>query len=188
MSQLKIDNSIHFPMPMGIVGTTYDNKPNFMAAAWITRANFNPPMVVVCIGNNHVTNPSIKENKEFSLSFPGKENIIETDYVGITSGKDVDKSKVFDLFYGELKKAPLIKNSLLTFSCKLVESTVLSTNTVFIGEVVEAWAEEEYYKKNTVDYKSGGAFILTMPDNNYWNIGENVGRAWAIGKQYKESH
>jgi hypothetical protein len=25
--------------------------------------------------------------------------------------------------------------------------------------------------------------MLTMPDNGYWRIGENVGRAWSVGKK-----
>jgi len=32
--------------------------------------------------------------------------VTATDYCGIKSGKKVDKSKIFELFYGELKTAP----------------------------------------------------------------------------------
>ena len=33
------------------------------------------------------------------------------------------------------------------------------------------------------DVKRIDPFTLTMPDNGYWRIGENVGKAWAIGKK-----
>ena len=34
-----------FPMPVVLIGTVTDGKPNFMTAAWITKLNSDPPMV-----------------------------------------------------------------------------------------------------------------------------------------------
>ncbi len=28
-------------------------------------------------------------------------------------------------------------------------------------------------------------FMLTMPDNRYWAVGEHVGDAWSIGRTYE---
>ena len=28
-------------------------------------------------------------------------------------------------------------------------------------------------------------FVLTMPDNGYWRVGEKVGDAWSVGKNLK---
>ena len=28
-------------------------------------------------------------------------------------------------------------------------------------------------------------FVLTMPDNGYWRLGANVGKAWVAGKTLK---
>jgi flavin reductase (DIM6/NTAB) family NADH-FMN oxidoreductase RutF len=44
-----------------------------------------------------------------------------TDYCGIVSGKNNDKSRIFDLFYGKLKTIPMIKDCPLNMECKLVE-------------------------------------------------------------------
>jgi flavin reductase (DIM6/NTAB) family NADH-FMN oxidoreductase RutF len=44
-----------------------------------------------------------------------------TDYCEIVSGKKNDKSRIFDLFYGELKTAPMIKDCPLNMESKLVE-------------------------------------------------------------------
>jgi len=30
-------------------------------------------------------------------------------------------------------------------------------------------------------------FMLTMPDNSYWTLGERVGEAWSMGKSLARS-
>jgi flavin reductase (DIM6/NTAB) family NADH-FMN oxidoreductase RutF len=52
----------------------------------------------------------------------------ETDYCGIRSGKEVDKSKIFDVFYGELETAPMINDCPVTAECTLTELIDMSTN------------------------------------------------------------
>jgi len=32
------------------------------------------------------------------------------------------------------------------------------------------------------DIKKINPFTLTMPDNQYWSVGENLGKAWDTGK------
>jgi len=28
-------------------------------------------------------------------------------------------------------------------------------------------------------------FLYPMPDNNFWSIGKQIGKAWSIGKDYR---
>ena len=40
MSKIKIDsNAFTYPMPMTLVGAMVNNRPNFLAVAWVTRGN-----------------------------------------------------------------------------------------------------------------------------------------------------
>jgi len=184
---IRIENNVFIPMPMAIIGTMHEGRPNFMAAGWNTRANANPPMIAVGIGQSHCTHDCIMESRSFSLNIPGNNLLVETDYVGIVSGKKTDKSAVFDVFYGENKNIPLIKNAVVALECKLVQAVELPTNTLFIGEIAVAWGKEEFLLKNSnPDYKKGKACFLTMPDNTYWSIGENLGKAWSMGNALKK--
>ena len=36
-------NVFMYPMPVTLLGTMVDKKPDFMALGWITRVNANPP-------------------------------------------------------------------------------------------------------------------------------------------------
>jgi flavin reductase (DIM6/NTAB) family NADH-FMN oxidoreductase RutF len=186
MGKVKIDvNSCLYPMPMTLVGAHVENRPNFLAIAWVARVNFRPPMIGATLGKIHYTNAGIHEHKSFSVNIPGMELMKKTDYCGIATGKTTEKFKLFDVFYGELPHAPMIRECPLCFECRLVQAVDLPTNTLFIGEIVSAYAEEGVLTNGQPDIKKINPFTLTMPDNVYWGVGEKVGDAWSIGKNLK---
>jgi hypothetical protein len=63
----------------------------------------------------------------------------------------------------------------------------LPLNTLFIGELLEVYTEERYMTDGKPDIKKMHPFTLTMPDNNYWEVGKNVGKAWNTGKKLKKN-
>jgi len=185
MEKIKIDNNAFiYPMPMAIAGSVVDGKANFMAVGWITRVNFKPPMIAIALGPHH-TNKGIEEHKVFSVNIPGVPLIEKTDYCGLVSGNKTDKSEIFDVFYGDLKSAPLIRECPVCMACKVYDQVKLPFNTLFIAEIVEAFSEEHYLTDGMPDVTKIRPFTLTMPDNNYWEVGKNVGKAWSIGKKLK---
>ncbi len=187
MEKIKIDiNAFVYPMPMTLVGATVENRPNFMAVGWVARVNAKPPLIGVALGKHHYTNVGIHENKSFSVNIPGMDLIEKVDYCGLVSGKNNDKSQLFDIFYGGLPKAPMIRQCPLCMECKLVNPVDLPTNTLFIGEIIGAYAEERFLTDGKPDVHKMNPFSLTMPDNNYWGVGNAVGKAWSIGKNFKK--
>ncbi|MBP7736053.1 MAG: flavin reductase family protein [Spirochaetes bacterium] len=186
MAHVQINTNTFIPMPMSIVGTMLNGKENFMAVGWVARVNAKPPMIAVGIGNSHATRDGIVETKAFSVNIPGARLMERTDYVGIVSGHNTDKSAVFDVFYGALKGAPLIREAAVCLECRLVQAVDLGTNSLFIGEITGAWGEESCLAGKSPDYQKAGAFFLTMPDNRYWAFGESIGKAWSDGKGYRK--
>ncbi len=166
---------------MVLVGAIVQEKANFMAVALVARVNSKPPLFAVALGPHH-TKRGIEENKQFSISIPDAELIEKTDYCGIVSGKKTDKSTLFKVFFGELDQAPLIEECPVCMSCSLFETVKLESNTLYIGEPKEVFTEEKYMTDGALDIKKVNPFTLTMPDNTYWSLGENIGKAWHIGK------
>jgi flavin reductase (DIM6/NTAB) family NADH-FMN oxidoreductase RutF len=70
--------------------------------------------------------------------------------------------------------------------CKLVKTVELPTNSFFIGEIVAAYSEERFLTDGVPDIKKINPFLLTMPDNGYWSVGELIGRAWSAGKSMRK--
>ncbi len=184
MSKTKIGNNVYFPMPVTLVGTVIQGKANFMTVAWVSRVNAQPPEVGVGINKSHATAKGIIANGTFSVCFPNRNLMVKTDYCGITSGKLIDKSKLFTLFYGDLDSAPLIEECPLCLQCKLKETREGESNFFFIGEIVAAYAEESCLKDGNIDPLQTDFLLLTMPDKYYWNLGEKLGEAWKVGKEY----
>ena len=176
-------NGFIYPMPVALLGTNIEEKANFMALGWIMRTNINPPLLAIALNKNHFTNKGIREQKTFSVNFSNKEIIEKVDYCGLVSGNKVDKSNLFEVFYGELKTAPMIKECPLSLECKLYDIYELPSHDLYIGEIVGTFTEEKYLTDGKIDIKKIDPAVLTMPDNNYWEIGENIGKAWNMGKK-----
>jgi flavin reductase (DIM6/NTAB) family NADH-FMN oxidoreductase RutF len=120
------------------------------------------------------------------VNVPTVEMVEVTDFTGLVSGTRVDKSKLFEVFYGELKAAPIIIQCPITMECKMVEVVSLPTNSFFIGEIVGIFSEERFLTEGKPDVKKVNPFLLTMPDNRFWSIGECVGKAWNAGSVLRD--
>lgn len=187
MKKIKIGNNPYLlPMPMVIVGSSIGKRPNFMAVAWVSRVNAKPALMSVAIGR-HATAQAIQHTGEYSINIPPVDLVKETDLLGIVSGSDFDKSSLFEIFYGSLRKAPMIRQCPVTMECKVVQAIELPVDVLFIGEVVEVWSEERFLSDGNPDVEKVKPFCLTMPDNRYWSVGNEVGRAWHDGLGLKDS-
>jgi flavin reductase (DIM6/NTAB) family NADH-FMN oxidoreductase RutF len=183
MDKINITTNTFVPMPVVLVGTQISGRANFMAVGWCSRANFSPPMIVCAIGNHHYTVKGIADTKSFSVNISSSGLLEKTDYCGIVSGEKTDKSQLFDIFYGSLKSAPMIRECPISLECRLVQTVPLPTNTLFIGEICAAYADGRVIKDGKPDYSKIDPLLLTMPDNHYWKMGECAGDAWSAGRK-----
>jgi flavin reductase (DIM6/NTAB) family NADH-FMN oxidoreductase RutF len=186
-NKIKINNNAFvYPMPMVLVGSKINGQANFMPVGWVARMNANPPLIGAAMGKRHFTNQGIHEHQEFSINIPDVKLITATDYCGLVSGQNTNKATVFDLFYGILNNSPMIKACPICMECKLVQTIDFPSNTLFVGEIINVYTEEKFLTDGKPDPIKIDPFTLTMPDNNYWSIGQQLGKAWNIGKNLKE--
>jgi flavin reductase (DIM6/NTAB) family NADH-FMN oxidoreductase RutF len=174
-----------YPMPVVLVGAIVKGKPNFLAIGWFVNAGYKPPKVAVVLNKAHYTNQGIKENKTFSVCIPSENMMEATDYCGLVSGSSVDKSRVFDVFYGKLKTAPMIADCPVSLECKLDKIVDTGQHEIFIGEVVSTYTEENYLTEGTVDLHKTKPFILLHKERTYYTLGEPKGKAFSVGKNFK---
>lgn len=185
MEKKKLGSNIFiYPMPVVLLGTKMGDKSNFMAVGWISRLNGNPPLLGIGINKTHLTNQLLRKNKKFSINFPPAKMVEKVDYCGITSGKNTDKSKLFNVYYGEMD-VPLIEECTLSLECQLKDIYEMETHDLFIGEIVSSYTEEKYISDGKMDMAKMDPLLLTMPDNNYWKVGEKTAKAWSIGRSLK---
>jgi flavin reductase (DIM6/NTAB) family NADH-FMN oxidoreductase RutF len=181
MEKIKINNNFgSLLMPVVLIGANVGGKANFFTCGWFTRINMKPNIWVFGCSKERHTLKGIKENKSFSINFPGIDLIDKTDYCGIISGKNENKSNLFKIFYGDLKTAPMIEECPLNFEFKLIEIKELPAGDMVLGEVEAIFSDND-----KIDITKINPFVLTMPDANYRGISSIVAKAWDTGKKIK---
>lgn len=176
-----------FPLPVVIVGANLEDKANFMTIAWCSVVENKPPMLSISASKAHYTNIGIRKNRTFSINIPSEDLVEATDFVGIKSGKEIDKSTIFQVFYGELKNAPMIKEAAINMECKVMN--IIDTgkgHEIFIGQVMQSYAEDEYMTDDILDISKIKPLIYATGQKSYWNLGTEIGNAWTIGRNYKK--
>ena len=176
-------DNICYPMPCSLVGVNVAGKATFLAVAWFSMVNVKPPYLMLALAKGHYSNPGITENGTFSVNIPSVSMAEATDFCGIVSGKKHDKSKVFEVFYGRLKTAPMIKECPYSLECRLVKNVELPGDELFIGEVVAAYTDERFMTGGVPDLVKMKPFILSMADRRYVALGDEIGKAWELGKK-----
>ncbi|XHH10091.1 MAG: flavin reductase family protein [Candidatus Bathyarchaeia archaeon] len=175
-------NSMIFPMPLGLVGVNVaDNRPNFTTVGSIASASLDPPMVSFSLNKVRYSNKFIIEKKVFSLNFPSANLAQKVDYCGLVSGEKIDKSQLFQVFYGSLPDVPMIKECPLCIECKLVAVIDLPKNELFIGQIVNSYTEQKYLTNGKPDTAKLGLCTLNFADSSYRAPGVAVGKAFCDG-------
>jgi flavin reductase (DIM6/NTAB) family NADH-FMN oxidoreductase RutF len=175
-----------YPMPTTLVGATVNSKPNFLTVAHVGILNHGTPQYLsIGLGKVHYSNAGILENRTFSICLPSEELIKETDYCGIMTGKKTDKAVLFDIFYGELKNAPMIRQCPINMELRLHEVLDYATHDIFIGELVQTYASEKVMSGDKIDIAKLRPLLFDMASVKYWSLGSAVGNCWNIGKALK---
>jgi flavin reductase (DIM6/NTAB) family NADH-FMN oxidoreductase RutF len=121
----------------------------------------------------------------FSVNVPSVDLVKETDYCGIATGPDVDKVKVcqFNVFYGKLDTAPLIDQCPVNLECKVVHILDLGSHDLIVGRIEETHVSDDCLTEGKPDVNKIKPLVYSA--NQYYALGENIGRAFNIGKELK---
>ncbi len=173
-----------YPTPTTLVGALVNGKPNFITIAHIGIMTMNH--ISLGIHKSHYTNAGIKENQIFSVCLPSEDLMVETDYCGIMTGKKTDKAAIFDVFYGELEKAPMIRECPICMECRLERIVDFEAHDVLVGDVVQTHVNPAVLQDGKVDIASVKPLLFDMASKHYWALGESIGLAWREGKKLKK--
>jgi flavin reductase (DIM6/NTAB) family NADH-FMN oxidoreductase RutF len=180
-----------YPVPIVLAGALVNNLPNFETLGDVGIMGIKPPLVYISSGQNHYTNQGILEYKTFSINVPTTELLVKTDYCGVASGNNVDKSKLFNVFYGELETAPMIRECPVNLECKVIKEFSIQHRQIFIGDVVQSYVTEEFINQSGEDQKIADMIkldpIIYALDNRYYKIGEIIGTGYQESKKFKQN-
>lgn len=175
-----------YPLPMVLVGANVNGKANYITVAYCGVVQHKPPLISVTLSKPHLTNKGIEESKSFSVNIPNTRMMRVTDFIGIYSGRKIDKSKLFTNFYGELGSAPMIQEAPVNIECKLKDVLDYQGSCkTYIGEIVETYSEKKFMKNGLLYMPKIDPFVFSIHTNFFFNIGRKIGQGWFSGLKYK---
>ena len=139
------------PVPVVMVTSRgKDGKDNVFTVGWVGTVCTKPPMLSISVRPERLSHKYISETMEFTVNLPTSKLTKAVDYVGVRSGKTVDKIKEmnFTMREGTNVSSPYIDECPVSIECKVKTVLQLGTHDCFIAEVVGS-----HVNKNLFDEK-----------------------------------
>jgi len=168
------DGNLLSPLPIALIGTLVEGRPNYCVVGYISPFNFGRH-VFFSLFKKRYTSRGVHENRAFSVNLPSEDLLERVNICGSQSGRDTDKSRLFDTFYGDLAAAPMIRECPLNMACEVAEFLDYDPNEGIIGRVVASYVDEGLLRDGVVDMKAARLFAWTLGgDFSYYCLGERL--------------
>lgn len=144
----------HFLITCGDI----ERKSNIIAVSFCMPVSKEPPLIACAIGKGTFSYELIKTTREFIVNVPSQELKPKIYYCGSHSGSQVDKFKETGFTQRPARKlrVPIIDECVAHMECKVIKQTRTGDKRLFIGEIIEAYADEAVVKrKRKVEYAKG---------------------------------
>ena len=178
-----------YPLPAALISCgTKPEEYNVLTISWLGTICTNPPMCYISVRPERHSYNIIKESKEFVINLTNEAMAFAADWCGVKSGKDFNKFEELKLLPAESKfvSAPYIKQSPLSIECKVKEIVPLGSHDMFIADVVNIWADEQYVNPKTGEFKLADAKLIAYSHGHYHKLGEEIGKfGWSVQKKKK---
>jgi flavin reductase (DIM6/NTAB) family NADH-FMN oxidoreductase RutF len=178
--------TIVFPTPVFLVGS-YDeqDRPNLMTVAWGGICCSIPPCVAISVREATYTYSNIMKTQAFTVGIPSAEQARVADYVGLFSGRDVDKFAAANLtaVRSELVHAPYAEDFPMSLECRVIQTVKIGLHTQFIGEILDVKCEETMLgEQGFPDIEKIKPMLFAPSNQAYYGTGEFLGQAFSIGR------
>jgi len=127
---------------------TGKEKANVMTASFVMPISFKPKYIAFSIAPQRHSFRSLQKNKEFTFNVCDEKMKEKAEVCGSYSGKDVDKFEIANLTKERAKfvRPPLIKESPISFECKVELSQLFGDHYLIVGKVVNEKIRRKKFK------------------------------------------
>lgn len=163
------------PVTVVLVSCGDMEKSDIVTIAWAGTVNSDPPMLSISVRRSRYSYELIKESGEFVVNLIDRDMVAVCDGCGVVSGRNVDKFKKFSLTKEpcEKIKAPAVSECPLSMECVVRERVELPTHVMFIAEIVNVRARDEWIRDGKLFMPEGQP--VGYVQNRYVSTGETLG-------------
>jgi flavin reductase (DIM6/NTAB) family NADH-FMN oxidoreductase RutF len=176
------------PTPTWAVGSyDEDGKPNAMIAAWGGICCSQPPCVTVSVRPGRHTYAGIMRHKAFTVSVCPEWLAAEADFLGIVSGRKVDKFAATGLtpVRSELVDAPYIDEFPLVVECAMIHSYELGAHVMLVGEIKDVKCDDDkLLEEKYPDLTKVLPLIYSPGAGTYHGVGPALAKGFSVGKKF----
>ncbi len=169
-----------YPVPAVLIVTRDEaGRDNVMTAAWAGTVCSDPVMVSVSVRKERHTHAALTQTGEFVMCLTTEKMAKVTDYVGVRSGRDMDKfSLPGDLhltrFPSRIVRAPGIEESPVCLECRVRQVLELGSHDMFVAEVVSTDIDDRYLDEKG-KFCLSKAGLLAYSHGEYYGLGRLLG-------------
>ncbi len=175
------------PVPAALVTCGTIDSPNVLTIGWTGIVCTRPPMTYISVRPERYSHDIIKSSGEFVINLTTSAMCRETDFCGVKSGKDINKIEKcgFHLSPAEKVGVPMIDECPVSLECKVTESKLLGSHTMFLAEIVGIDVDEKYIdSKGKLNLQQCG--LMAYAHGEYFALGRKLGDfGWSVRKKKK---
>lgn len=168
-----------YPLPAVMVscGSTPEQH-NIITIAWTGTIATNPPTCYVSIRKSRYSHQIIKQTGEFVINLTNAALAKQTDWCGVKSGRDYNKFQEMKLtpVKAQTVAAPIIGESPLAIECKVLEIKEMGSHDMFIAEVLNVSANNEFFNPDSGEFDLEKAKMLAYSHGFYYELGQKIGK------------
>lgn len=179
----------NYPMltqcPIVLIGCYVDGVANFTTIGAFGVV-CEGPLLYASLKDSHHTTSGVRASGCFSVNVPSPAIMRETDYCGIVTGCEVDKSRVFETFDDPSCLAPMARECHLNILCKVVDSKPICGFEVFFGEIVSSFLDADCFTDGEPDPSKIDPLLGI--GGEYFALGAHAGGVFRAGRDLVKSH
>ncbi len=168
-----------YPLPAVMVSLgASPEEYNIITIAWTGTICSDPPMCYISVRPGRHSYEILKKNREFVINLTTADLAFATDWCGVRSGQQHNKFEAMKLTPGKASvvDAPTIEEAPVNIECKVTEIIPLGTHHMFLAEVVNVRAEDEYLDSKTGAFSLEKANLIAYSHGKYYELGKKIGK------------
>ncbi len=179
-----------YPLPAAMISCgSSPEEYNIITVSWVGTICSDPPMCYISVRPSRHSHEIIKRTGEYVINLTTEALARATDWCGVRSGRDYNKFDEMRLTAGKatLVKAPLIEESPVCIECRVKEIIPLGSHDMFISEVVNVKADDQYLDTVTGRFDMQQAGLLAYSHGHYYELGKKIGKfGWSVEKKKRK--
>ena len=164
------------PVPAALVTCGTIESPNVLTIGWTGIVCTRPPMTYISVRPERYSHDIIRDSGEFVINLTTSAMVKETDFCGVRSGRGVHKFEHCDFHAVPEEKvaAPLLEECPVSLECRVTESKLLGSHTMFLAEIIGVDVDERYIdSKGKLNLQQCG--LAAYAHGEYFALGRKLG-------------